>query len=109
MRVVQEFYCNDCDGYFRVTLNMALEMDIKLECPNCGHHHDRSIKGGLVYEKALGLKHQSEHVIVPVKSTYSKTPALTKSYKDMRSGVVIDDPKRDLVKERWNEIYGDRV
>jgi hypothetical protein len=107
VRVVQEFYCNKCNGYFRVTLNMALNIRVLLECPECHRQHERDIKDGVIREVSKEFK--TKDIVIATRSTYSKTPVLVASKPGMRNGCVVGDPNRDLINDRWNEIYGDRV
>jgi hypothetical protein len=107
--VTQEFYCNDCDGYFRVPLNMALNIDVLMTCPNCGRKHERSIEKGVLFERwGSGDRKYVEEIAVP-KTAYSKKPIHKLSRQHMRGGVVIADPSRDLIEDRWREIYGGRI
>jgi hypothetical protein len=110
MKVVQEFFCNDCDGYSRITLDKAINMSVKIECPNCGRQHERHIENGLIYDKTMKSANWNiASIIIPMKSTYSKTAVLKKSQFGMRDGLPLGDPAKDLIQERWNEIYGDRI
>ncbi len=107
MRVVQEFYCSGCNGYFRVTLNMELDIRVLMECPQCQRRHERHIENGVIKDRFKESK--TTLVVIPMPSTYSKTAVLGASKQFMRDGCVLGDPSRDLINERWNELYGDRV
>ncbi len=107
MRIVQEFYCHGCDGYFRVTLNMSLDIRVLMECPKCQRQHERHITNGVI--KDCSKNRTTTVVVIPMPSTYSKTAVLGASEKLMRDGNVLRDPSRDLINDRWNELYGDRV
>ena len=48
MRVTHEFYCTECGKYFDVKLNMSLDGNHRVHCPNCGHIHYRYIKNGII-------------------------------------------------------------
>jgi hypothetical protein len=107
-KVWQEFYCNDCQGYFTVKINLALSCRIKLECPNCKHQHPRVVKDGKIFEHAEGVPNYEE-VIVTTKSNYSKEPKHAKIKRDARNGEVFDsaDSARDAyMRELWIEIHG---
>jgi hypothetical protein len=97
-RVIQEFYCHGCDGYFLVNLNTELNYKAKINCPNCGRRHDRIIKNGLIYDKD-SQNCGGDQEIITQKSTYSKTPRTSQMQKlnkyDRRDGVSM---------ERWLEV-----
>lgn len=48
MRIIEEFYCSSCRKYFDVKLNMALNGNHRVHCPNCGHIHYRVIQDGKI-------------------------------------------------------------
>lgn len=113
-KVWQEFYCNDCDGYIRVKLNMALNIAIEVVCPNCERKHPRSIRNGLIYEG--GNDSSKEEIMVP-KSAYSKESLHAKMRKHARDAIAFEKegdiskrhPAADaILKERWFEIFGGR-
>ena len=49
-RISQEFYCGECSGYFVVRLNIALNHEAEIVCPNCGHEHCRVVRNGIITE-----------------------------------------------------------
>lgn len=115
MKIWQEFYCNNCDGWFRVRLNMALNMSVKMICPNCQHEHHRHIDNGQIKDNGHSTTIKEE--ICPPKSAYSKEPLTAKAKKHARDGIKIEqesdlnkrNPVADaMIKERWFEIYGGR-
>lgn len=50
MRQLIEFYCQICNKYFDVKLNMSLNGNHRVHCPNpeCGHIHFRKIENGVI-------------------------------------------------------------
>lgn len=111
MRVWQEFYCGECDGYIDVKLNMALNYEVEVVCPNCGHKHRRCIVKGVIHEGGR-YRTDSKEEIKPVKSAYHKEPKTVrmmnaKSYQ-RRDGVAASEP-RDFINESWYERYGGRT
>lgn len=108
-RISQEFYCGECKGYFLVRLNMALNFEAEIVCPNCGHKHRRCVKDGQIYEGGR-FNTDSKEEIMPTKASYSKTPLTEKMQKahekndfnGRRDGVVVCD--RPPMYDRWLEI-----
>ena len=110
-RVLQEFYCGECDGYFFVKLNMALNHEIELRCPNCAHEHRRCIVEGQIYESGR-YRTDSKEKVLTSKATYSKLP-LTEKMKELhtkngnrRDGVPHErDPLQQAeFDERWASL-----
>jgi hypothetical protein len=130
MAVVQEFYCNDCDGYFRARLSVGFNRHILMVCPNCGRQHPREVKNGLIVEGYT--RSNNEEIHVP-KSSYSKTPvtremakaksilthpwprpddiegmkAQDEAAEQIRKGVPIS-ASRQIIEASWNDRYTDK-
>jgi hypothetical protein len=119
-KIWQEFYCNDCHGYIRLRLNVALSMDILVCCPGkdangnrCIRKHPRNIKNGRI----VGDSHvNNAEEIIPPPSAYSKTP-WTKIAVGSREAIEIEEkdiPPRDpaldaILRESWSERFMGRV
>jgi hypothetical protein len=119
MKVFQEFYCGECQGYILIKLNMALNHIVHVVCPNCGHQHKRCIQDGQIFEKG---RESGMHVeeLCPPKSAYSKEPRSLKmesatGYSSKRDGQKIEKPEdinprhpaaAAIFNERWFEMYG---
>jgi DNA-directed RNA polymerase subunit RPC12/RpoP len=58
-RVKAEFYCQECRKYFDIKLNMSLNGNIRVHCPNCGHIHFRQIKDGVITDVRFDRYDQS--------------------------------------------------
>lgn len=104
-RVSQEFYCGECNGYFVVRLNMAINHRVEIICPNCGHQHLRNIVDGVIYEKGR-YDGKAVEEIMPTKASYSKksrTEAMVNSAK--RDGVVLADRWLDIAAREKGEDY----
>ena len=103
-RVSQEFYCGECQGYFMVRLNMALNHEAHIKCPNCGHEHRRVIQDGVIHESGRYKSDVKENVLTTM-ATYHKEP-FTKRFKDAKSyGQRRDGEKMSPAQlERWAEV-----
>lgn len=106
-RMSQEFYCGECEGYFLVRLNMALNHGILVCCPNCGHEHRRVIKDGVIYENGRYDASVKEKVLTS-KVTYHKEPVtetMKKAHADRswggrRDGATMSNDQL----MRWQEV-----
>lgn len=106
-RVMQEFYCGECVGYFFIYLNMALNHEVLICCPNCKHEHRRVIKDGSVFEQGRFAVNHKEKVLTTM-ATYHKEPATEQmkkahaknSWEDRRDGIRMTDEQL----MRWQEI-----
>jgi len=111
MRELIEFNCNDCGGFFTVNLNLGINGDFLLECPNCKRRHPRRIKNGQVkspwndrvYMDGVGnritrnnIENTGELIQVPL-SAYSKESRLKK----------IESP--GFLASKWLRAIGDAV
>jgi len=120
-KVFQEFYCTlsggGCGKYFTVKLNLAINHNVIMVCPNCGHEHTRCIENGVIKERGRFSGSPAEHILSP-KSSISDKPLTQLMEKNAgkqneRDGVVItaDTPLRSaaadaIVKESWFSRFG---
>lgn len=44
----QELYCTECERYVQFSLDIALNGNHVLDCPNCGHTHYRVVRDGKI-------------------------------------------------------------
>ena len=45
-KVKKEFLCTECHKYFDIKLNISLDGNYRVHCPNCGHIHYRAVRKG---------------------------------------------------------------
>lgn len=102
-RLLQEFFCGECVGYFHVKLNVALNHEVEIVCPNCKHEHRRCIVNGQIFESGR-YETSSKEKIRPTPASYSKTPLTQK----MRDAHEKRGSRRDGVPvpmyDRWLEV-----
>lgn len=104
-RISQEFYCSECRGYFLVRLNIHLNHEAEIVCPNCSHEHRRCIVDGQIFEQGRHST-DSKEKIRPTKASYSKEPLTTKMrqanerWGARRDGSILTEQMR----ERWLEV-----
>ena len=44
----QELWCHDCQHYVQFDMDLSLNGNHVLNCPNCGHEHCRVVKDGVI-------------------------------------------------------------
>lgn len=44
----QEIYCHNCGKYVQFDIDMSLNGNHVLKCPECGHEHCRVVKDGII-------------------------------------------------------------
>ena len=106
-RISQEFYCGECSGYFLVRLNINLNHEIEVVCPNCGHEHRRCIVEGQIFEQGR-FKVNSKEKVRPTKASYAKEPLTTKmrlSGSSKRDGSILTEQMRS----RWLEKAAEEI
>lgn len=47
----QEIHCHHCGKYVQFDMDMSLNGNHVLPCPNCGHEHCRVVKDGIITEE----------------------------------------------------------
>jgi hypothetical protein len=67
-RIHVEFYCQGCDHYIYIWLNLQLTGNHIMNCPNCGRKHYRAIKNGIITKDRYDKNLPDNHEIVATKS-----------------------------------------
>lgn len=69
-KVKKEFSCTSCQKYFDIKLNMSLDGNYRIHCPNCGHVHYRMVKKGKITDDRFNDNPESILIedIYPMKS-----------------------------------------
>ena len=50
MKERQELWCHDCSRYVQFDIDVGLDGNHVIVCPNCGHEHCRVVENGRVTE-----------------------------------------------------------
>jgi len=99
MRRLVEFYCQECHKYFDVKLNMSLNGNHRVHCPNCGHIHFRKITEGEITEDRFS-DHMHDEIIV---DDLRPMPACCRDYQKE----TFDDAAQ-TAKGFLHRLWGDR-
>ena len=67
-RIEVEFWCAECKHYTYVRLNMGLNGNHIMVCPNCGHKHYRYVQYGVITNDRFEEGHNIADEIIPMKS-----------------------------------------
>jgi len=46
----QELHCHECNQYVQFEIDLSINGNHVLQCPNCGHEHCRVVKDGIITE-----------------------------------------------------------
>lgn len=71
----QELYCHECGRYVQFDIDVSLNGNHVLNCPNCGHEHCRVVKNGLITEDRWDSRNPTYNV-----STWSMSTSTTSTY-----------------------------
>lgn len=69
----QELHCHACDRYVQFTMDMSLNGNHVLECPNCGHEHCRVVKDGVITEDRWASRNGPAMYVTAVTSSATST------------------------------------
>lgn len=102
-RVKHEFYCTNCYKYFDVKLNMSLEGNHRVHCPNCDHVHYRTVSKG----KITDTRFTRNDCPILVDDIYP----MKASCRDFQKEKVEDvaDTEAGFMRRLWSEKFAARV
>lgn len=78
MKEKQELHCHACNQYVQFEINLALNGNHILPCPNCGHEHCRVVRNGRVTGERWDSRNLSYYISSATStstSTYDSTSA----------------------------------
>ena len=75
MNEVQELHCHACGRYVQFRLDLSINGNHVLNCPNCGHEHCRVVRDGKITDIRWDSRNQTIRISPNVISTttYSVT------------------------------------
>jgi len=73
MLEAQELYCHNCGKHVQFKLDMDLEGNHVLECPNCKHEHCRVVKGGKITGDRWDSRNPMTYTVPVYQTSYSTT------------------------------------
>jgi len=50
----QELHCHNCNRYVQFEVDLELNGNYVLDCPNCGHKHYRTVRDGRITDQRWG-------------------------------------------------------
>ena len=71
----QELYCHDCEKYVQFDMDLELDGNYVLKCPNCGHEHCRIVEDGEI----TGIRWDSRNGIQTIYISNINTTSSTNS------------------------------
>ena len=72
----QELYCHNCNKYVQFNLDLSLNGNHILNCPNCGHEHCRVVRNG----KITGDRWDSRNFDIPIYTVTNITCTATSTW-----------------------------
>lgn len=71
MEEIQELYCHDCGRYVQFKLDISLNGNHVIKCPNCDHEHCRVVRDGKITDIRWDSRNQTYYCTVTSVSTTS--------------------------------------
>jgi len=59
----QEIYCHNCGRYVQFPVDLSLDGNHVLNCPNCNHEHCRVIKKGVITDDRWAQRNGPTYII----------------------------------------------
>ena len=59
----QELYCHGCDGYVQFVVDLNLNGNHVVHCPNCGHEHCRVVQDGVITDIRWDSRNGSTYAV----------------------------------------------
>jgi len=69
----QEIYCHACGKYVQFDMDLSLDGNHVLTCPNCGHEHCRVVKKGVITDDRWDQRNGPSIMISASSINYTST------------------------------------
>lgn len=99
-RIKVEFYCQECKKFFDFKLNMSLNGNVRVHCPNCLHVHYRKIENGVITEGRFDRYDQS-----PIIEDLRPMKASCRDFQNQKA--VVAGTERKPLHELWHELFSE--
>jgi len=99
--VRQEIHCHHCDKYVQFEMDMGVNGNHVLECPNCGHEHCRVVKDGEITGERWGSRNGGTVYI----SGSTMTTTVTSVYTCMSSTTTGATNSGSFLADSWLTAY----
>lgn len=76
----QEIWCHACSMYVQFDMDMELNGNHVLHCPNCGHEHCRVVKDGIITDDRWDQRNGNTYAVSSTSSTFSTTSVTMTCY-----------------------------
>lgn len=99
--VKHEFHCTECQKFFDIKLNMALDGNYRIHCPSCNHIHFRKVKAGKITDDRFDKDPDSVLIedICPMKS----------SCRDIQKETVKTTGLGNFMRELWVDHFSGQL
>ena len=94
----QELWCHACERYVQFDIDVSLDGQHVITCPNCGHEHYRIIKNGVITEARWG---SSNGYIGNTYITYGATTSIISTYNNYIAGNSITSASTQITYGAW--------
>lgn len=67
----QELHCHNCNGYVQFDIDIHLNGNHVIICPNCKHEHLRVVKNGIITDERWGSRNINTQMYTATGTTYT--------------------------------------
>jgi hypothetical protein len=67
----QEIWCHNCNNHVQFDIDLSLNGNHVLECPNCGHEHCRVVRKGIITGDRWASRNGQTYTVASTSATFS--------------------------------------
>ena len=76
----QELHCHECDKYVQFEIDVSLNGNHVITCPNCKHEHCRVVKDGIITGERWDQRNGNSFYVTSSATTYTTISVDSTSY-----------------------------
>jgi len=85
----QELHCHECDKYVQFNVDISLNGNHVLHCPNCGHEHCRVVLNGRITSDRWDRRNGIQTYYVAAATTNSSTVSTWDGYSTVNPNTTV--------------------
>jgi hypothetical protein len=76
---MQELHCHNCGGYVQFPIDLSMNGNYELACPNCGYIHCRVVENGIITDTRFDSRNGPTQTIAAYQITWTTVSASSTS------------------------------
>jgi len=97
----QELHCHNCDMYVHFDLDLSVDGQVMLNCPQCNHEHYRYVYNGVISDQRWGSANRPMPIINAINIVASSTSV---DFVSAGGSTAVNPQAAQFLRGSWNDF-----